>query len=485
MLPMSTLLKLIERNSLKDLLQLYSEGFTTPVFLFDADKSLLLQVPGDTPLAAHVMRAVTLRDSTVGYVAVPAKNASEGSLDFISQNLGQIAAMRYEIESLSGEVARNYEELSLLWRLSSRLGTGLDVTNICNVLADEVMHICPSNNVFVLLVNETGESAAACTANTEAPAKPVVTSSFMSRTALGADAGKVLTEVFDPAQGLLGQVFLKKEPLTVCDVNKDERYEGLPFPVTRIMIVPLTVEDSVIGVIVATDKLDGDEYYSTEIKLVHSIASECATSIKKALLYEEIRNILFSVTESFALAIDAKDPYTYGHSKRVAETAASVAVQMGFSSETVHWIRLAALLHDVGKIGTPENILRKNGSLSDDEMGRIREHPIIGAKMIEHISRMGEVAQWICHHHEKYDGTGYPAGLAQEKIPVPSKIIAVADYYDALTSDRPYRKTLSKEEALDIMKKLVGIQFDPAVFEYFEKVIPDGAPSCPTDDRGT
>jgi putative nucleotidyltransferase with HDIG domain len=240
----------------------------------------------------------------------------------------------------------------------------------------------------------------------------------------------------------------------------------------------------VIGVIVATDKLNGDEYYSTEIKLIHSIASECAISIKKALLYEEIRDILFSVTESFALAIDAKDPYTYGHSKRVAETAASVAVQMGFSSEAVHWIRLAALLHDVGKIGTPENILRKNGSLSADEMGRIKDHPIVGAKMIEHISRMGEVAQWICHHHEKYDGTGYPAGLAQEEIPMPSKIIAVADYYDALTSDRPYRKTLSKKEALDIMRRLIGIQFDPAVFEYFEKVLPDGAPSFPPDDRG-
>jgi putative nucleotidyltransferase with HDIG domain len=482
---MSMLLKLIERNSLKSLLQLYSEGFATPVFLFDTDKSLLLQFPGDRPLPAHVMRAVTLRDSTVGYVAVPTENASEAPLDFISQNLAQIAGMRYEIESLSGEVARNYEELSLLWRLSSRLGTGLDVTNICNVLADEVMHICPSNNVFVLLVNEPGDTTASCAMNPEdAPAEPVE-KSFVPRIALGADAGKVLTRVFDPARGLLGQVFVKKEPLTVCDVNQDERFEGLPFPVTRIMGVPLTVEDTVIGVVVATDKLNGEEYYSTEIKLVHSIASECASSIKKALLYEEIRHILFSVTESFALAIDAKDPYTYGHSKRVAETAASVAVQMGFSSEAVHWIRLAALLHDVGKIGTPENILRKNGSLSEDEMGRIREHPIIGAKMIEHISRMGEVAQWICHHHEKYDGTGYPAGLAQEKIPVPSKIIAVADYYDALTSDRPYRKTLSKEEALDIMKKLVGIQFDPAVFEYFEKVIPDGAPSCPTDDRGT
>jgi putative nucleotidyltransferase with HDIG domain len=476
---MPMLLKLIEKNSLKNLLRQYAETFSTPVFLLGRDRSLLLQFPEDEFLPGHFMRPVTLREVAVGYVALPEDKASPAALEFICRNLELIASMRYEIESLSGEVARNYEELSLLWRLSSRLGTGLDVTNICNVLADEVMRICPSHNVFILLANEAGNTSPS--GRPRDLREPDGKTFFIPRLALGDGAGNISARRFDPAGGLLGHVYKTKEPLTVCDVKQDERFEGLPFPVTRIMIAPLTVEDLVIGAAIATDKLNGDEYYSTEIKLIHGIASECAISIKKALLYEEIRSILFSVTESLALAIEAKDPYTYGHSKRVSETAASVAGEMGFSPEAVHWIRLAALLHDVGKIGTPESILRKDGSLSEDEMERIREHPIIGARMIEHISRMGEVAQWICHHHERYDGTGYPSGLAKEEIPLPSKIISIADSYDALTSDRPYRKSLTEQEALGLIKQLVGAQFDPVVFECFDKVIHGFISSLPAD----
>ncbi len=471
MVPM--LLKLIEKNSLKHLLRQYAEGFGTPVFLLGPDGSLLLQFPEGVHLKEHAVKPVTLREKTVGYVAVPSGSVSPASLDFMGGNLASIAAMRYEIESLSGEVARNYDELSLMWRLSSRLGTGLDVSNICSVAADEVMRICPSKNVFVLLCREPSDMPASGCMSIPCDPQPGQASTpvFVPKVALGADTERISTMVFDPSRGLLGRVYEKMEPLTVCNVNEDEGFEGFPFPVTRIMIAPLTVEEVVIGAVVATDKQNGDEFFSTEIKLIHSIASECATSIRKAFLYEEITNILFSVTESFALAIDAKDPYTYGHSKRVSETAAAVAVEMGFASEVVNWIRLAGLLHDVGKIGTPEDILRKKGALSEEEMNRIKEHPITGAKMVEHISRLREVAQWICHHHERCDGKGYPSGLAEEDIPVPSKIISVADSYDALTSDRPYRKTLSMEEALGIMSQTVGTQYDPAVFECFKKVI--------------
>jgi putative nucleotidyltransferase with HDIG domain len=281
---------------------------------------------------------------------------------------------------------------------------------------------------------------------------------------------------FDTSRGLLGQVYENKEPLTVCDVTLDRRFEGFPFPVLSIMIVPLTVEDSVIGALIATDKLDRKEFYSTEIKLVHSIASECALSIKKALLFEEIGQILFGVTESFASAIEAKDPYTFGHSKRVAETATAIAREIGFSAEEVNRIRLAALLHDIGKIGTPENILHKTTRLDEDEIKTIREHSIKGARMIEYIGRLRDIARWIRHHHERNDGEGYPSGFATEEIPVPSKIIAVADCYDALTSDRPYRKSLSKQDALALMRDNVGTQFDPAVFEYFLKVVEDAVP---------
>ncbi len=271
--------------------------------------------------------------------------------------------------------------------------------------------------------------------------------------------------------GLLGEVYRNKEAVTVCDVNKDSRFEGFPYHMTRILIVPLTVEDKVIGTIVASDKLDGNEFYTTEIKLITSIASACAVSIKKALLFDEIHDMLFSTAEAFSLAMEVKDQYTYGHSKRVSEISALIAKEIGLSAEDISSVRLAALLHDIGKIGTPEIILDKDSTLEPEEMERMREHPYVGARMVENIRRLRVIAQWMCHHHERYDGTGYPSGLKGEEIPLPSRIIAIADFYDAMTSDRPYRKALSREEAVKTMQPAVGTHLDPFVFEMFKRAI--------------
>lgn len=469
----------ITANKLKKLFQQYSEAFNITVLLFDRNKELLLKFPEDAPQAELTMKPLNLRGSLLGYVAMPSTDkASEAYLGFIEKNLSDVVEMGYEIESLSGEVARNYEELSLLWRLSSRLGAGLNVEKICNTLADEVMNVCPSNNISVMLVNEISSDTLATSSisSIQHPqcleSKPPVKKSVLSpKVSLGVSASRASKMTLNTDRGLAGYAFDKKEALTVCDVHNDKRFEGFPYPVKHLLIVPLIVEDIAIGAIIASDKLNGEEFYSTEIKLISSIASECAISIKKALLFDEIQSMLFSTAEAFSFAIDAKDPYTYGHSKRVSEMAVKIARNLGLPADTLNWIRLAALLHDIGKIGTPEDILHKVEKLNPDEISRIKEHPLVGARMIEHIKRLSEIALWICHHHEKYDGSGYPAGIKGDKIPLVSRIISIADTFDALTSDRPYRKTFTKEEAIRIMRESVGIHFDPGLFEYFEKAV--------------
>ncbi len=469
---MPHILDFVEANRLRKILHQYAEAFNASIFVFDANKEVFFKNPEEAAPGELSMRPLSVRDSIVGYIAVPASESQK--LDFITENLSEIVQMGYEVQSLSGEVARNYEELSLLWRLSSRLGVGLNVDKICSVLADETMNLCPSKSVSVLLLSEMPEetlTSSHLSGSGDPSYRQVKETFFFPKVSLGAYAVRASKMVFNAERGLLGQAFKKKEPITVCDVGTDERFEGFPFPVTRILIIPLTVEDSVIGAIVATDKLNGEEYYSTEIKLISSIASECAMSIKKAILFEEIRGTLFSIAEAFSLAIDAKDSYTYGHSKRVSEIAVGIAKEMDFPSDAISLIRLAALLHDIGKIGTPENILHKNDKLSSDEMDRIKEHPLTGRKMIEHIRRMKEIAQWISHHHERFDGSGYPSGLKGHEIPLASRIIAIADCFDALTSERPYRKVYSKEEAIEIMKGALGTQLDPAVFDCFIKTV--------------
>jgi len=470
---MPRLSELLEKNRARKLLEQYSRELHVPVFLLDKDKNVSLAFPEDGLYAALASKPVVLREKTIGYVAVPAECCLKDSqLEFLSLNLSVVLEMSYEIESLSGEVARNYEEISLLWKLSARLGAGLDVDTICGILVDEVMSLCPVKTVVLFLTDHISSDSLIPSldrnARNEEKGEKTV---FFPKACLGEYAKSASIMTLPADSGLLKSLSRLKEPLTVCDIANDERFTCFPYPLKSILVVPLTVEDEVIGVIIASDKLTGEEFYTTEIKLIFNMASECAISIKKAFFFDEIRSMLFSTAEAFSLAIDAKDAYTYGHSRRVADISVAIARKMALPPEVVNWTRLAALLHDIGKIGTPETILHKNGQLDVDELTMMKEHPVTGEKMIKHIPRFRELSRWIRYHHEKYDGTGYPFGIGGEDIPLVSRIIAVADCYDALTTDRPYRKAYDRDEAVKTMRETAGTHFDPVIFGYFEEVV--------------
>jgi len=470
---MSRISDLSDIGALKQLLRHYSESLHTAVFLFDEKGKLLLSFPETSPERELLRKPLFLRGSLVGHAAVPA--TAHRGLNFIVENLSIILEKDYEIESLSAEVARNYEEFSLLWNLSSKLGSVLDVEKVCAIAAGEIMNVCPSKAVAIFLADNISSDITAASYFQRAPGStpdPLgQTQTLFPLAALGEHAEQVLQMRLNTNGGLIGRAFHKKEALTVDDVRNDQRFEGFSYAVRRLLIVPLTVEDRTIGVIIATDKLNGEEFYSTEIKTVSSIASESAVSIKKASLFSEIRSMLFSTAEAFSFAIEAKDPYTYGHSKRVAELSVKIAHLMGIADDILDWIRLAALLHDIGKIGMPEDILHKGEKLNAEEISKVKEHPFIGAKVIEPIKKLSEVAKWIYAHHEKYDGSGYPEGIAGDTIPLPSRIISIADIFDALTSDRPYKKACTVEEAVEIMREFIGEHFEPILFEYFEKAV--------------
>ncbi|MDH4232074.1 MAG: HD domain-containing protein [Nitrospirota bacterium] len=471
---MPEIIDLLDKSRIKELLRQFSDAFGTSVILLDKNEDLLFTFPENMHHTDLMKEPVYLRDSIVGYVGIPkADNPPRSSLCFIGRNMTEIIGMGFEVDSLSGEVAKNYEELSLLRSLSTRLGAALNVDKICNELADEVMNFCPSKNVSILLRSDM--LADTLSTSYIVGSKNLVPESrktmLFTKVALGAYSSSASMMSLSTDRGLLKHAFDKKEPLTVCDVSADERFEGFTYPVSRLLIVPLIVEDSFIGAIVATDKLDGEEFFSTEIKLLFSIASYCAISIKKALLYDGIRSLLFSTAEAFSLTIEAKDVYTYGHSKRVSDIAAEIFKELGLPPEIINWIRLAALLHDIGKIGTPENILNKKGRLDIHEMDMVKQHPLSGAKMIEQIPMLRDLSQWILHHHERYDGSGYPSRLSGDSIPMPSRVIAIADVFDALTSDRSYRKAYTKGEALKIMRESLGKELDPVLFGYFEKIV--------------
>ena len=180
-------------------------------------------------------------------------------------------------------------------------------------------------------------------------------------------------------------------------------------------------------------------------------------------LYTKMRKMYLETIRALAAAIDAKDPYTKGHSERVAETSVALAQELNLSGRDIENIEYTALLHDIGKIGIADSILGKKDSLTSQEFDKIKEHTIMGANIIEPIDFLKNSYWAIYHHHERYNGGGYPDGLKAKDIPLCARIIGVADAYDAMGSDRPYRKKLSKEKILKEFTEQSGKQFDPQI----------------------
>ena len=188
-------------------------------------------------------------------------------------------------------------------------------------------------------------------------------------------------------------------------------------------------------------------------------------------LYTKMRKVYLETIRALAAAIDAKDPYTKGHSERVAATAVALAQELNLSDRDIENIEYTALLHDIGKIGIADSILGKKDSLTSQEFDKIKEHTIMGANIIEPVDFLKNSYRAIYHHHEKYNGEGYPDGIKSEDIPILARIIAVADAYDAMSSDRPYRKKLDKDKILKELKDQSGEQFDPEVVKVLISVL--------------
>ena len=184
-------------------------------------------------------------------------------------------------------------------------------------------------------------------------------------------------------------------------------------------------------------------------------------------LYIDMRNVSLSTIESLSKALDAKDSYTSGHASRVQEYSVKLAEEYGLSSKEIEDIKTSSILHDIGKIGIIDYILNKPGRLTDEEFEKIKEHPKVGADIIGEISFLKDISKIIRYHHERYDGRGYPEGLKADEIPIEACIICIADSYDAMTSDRPYRAALTREEALEEIEKNTGTQFHPSLAKRF------------------
>jgi len=252
---------------------------------------------------------------------------------------------------------------------------------------------------------------------------------------------------------------------------RDHRFPGLALKVQSCIIAPLAVREKVIGIIGIGTNSKEETYSREDVEMFGNFASQAAVSIENTQLYDKLQDTYIGTIGALAAAIEARDPYTVGHSARVTQYSVAIAQELGLSSQEVEEIRLAGLLHDLGKIGVPDSVLNKPGRLSDEEYQAIRMHPALSMKILEPLPHLANLMPIIYHHHERYNGHGYIDGKAGEDIPLGARIIAVADAYEAMTSDRPYRKALSREEAVSELKRNAGTQFDPKVVDAFLRLL--------------
>ena len=270
------------------------------------------------------------------------------------------------------------------------------------------------------------------------------------------------------------------------DALADERYVGgesiVRQRIRSVMCAPMRTTDEILGVLYVDSQM-AREFSEAELELLAAIGNQAGIALHRAKLMAEVERLFLDVMKAIASIIDAKDGYTHKHSERVAAFGVRLARHLGFDADSRAVVELSGLLHDVGKIGVPDAILNKPGKLTDAEFKEMRLHPLHGARILSNIQSQKVVSllPGVKYHHERWDGKGYPEGLKGEEIPLLGRVLGVADFLDALTSDRSYRKGLPLEEALQMVKDLEGQAFDPVVVKAARRTAREGRARAAVD----
>jgi putative nucleotidyltransferase with HDIG domain len=273
-----------------------------------------------------------------------------------------------------------------------------------------------------------------------------------------------------PVEGPFFEAVVGGKKHLLVDVGKPNPYTGVPLA-SQLLAIPFLVGNDVFGILNLSGKTDGTAFTEEEVFIAINLARKIASRIENNALYEVFFNNIVATLKSLITTIGVRDSYTKEHSDRVTMYSLKVAELMGLPADEIDTLRFGGYLHDIGKIGVRDTVLLKPGGLTEGEMQEIRLHSVIGDEIVKPIRFFDRERKVIRHHHERYDGKGYPDGLAGNDIPLIARILAVADTYDAMTSHRPYRKALSSEAAVAELVRCAGTQFDPDAVRAFQETI--------------
>jgi putative nucleotidyltransferase with HDIG domain len=360
-----------------------------------------------------------------------------------------------EIERLNEDLNRKIQELSVLYSISESFQSGYaEGEDLPERIVQMAADITDAKRASLMLVDEE-------------------TNRLVIRASRGIDP-RIQEGTQQPlGEGIAGKVAIEGKPLIVRNIEETdlEVAAGTGRYLTSSLIsVPLLIRKEVFGVLNVADKKSGKSFREEELTLLSALAHKAVLAIENQALYESIYTTLTDTLLSLVSTIEARDPYTKDHSQRVTQWAVQIAHAMGLGQDEVDVMKFAGYLHDIGKIGIRDSILMKPMTLTTEEMSIIRTHPIIGERIVKPLGLMPLERSIIRHHHERWDGKGYPDGLQGEEIPLPARILAVADVFDAITSNRVYRKARPPAEALRELQRSVGSQFDRQVVLAFQEI---------------
>lgn len=391
-----------------------------------------------------------VKDRCVGVLNLSGKkdggDFSEGDLRIMTI-LASHAASAIDNAQLYSQVKRQLDELETLYRLGHVLNSSLSLEDILPEVLDRTLELLGAKTASVMLLDETE-------------------SELSIRMARGLSEEIIRSTRVKLGERVSGRVAKEGRPILISRSEEGDNDSSL--------CVPLLSNDKVVGVLNIRTKMNGEDFTEFDLNLAVQLASIAAVAIENAGLHDELHSLFLSAISALANSIDARDPYTKGHSERVTAYTVMIAEEMGMDPDDIEQLRYAALLHDIGKIRIRDHILHKPGRLTDDEFAEMKRHPEYGVEIMRPVKAFQHILPAMLHHHERFGGGGYPDALEGDSIPLGARIMCVADCFDAMTSDRPYRKGLPVETAKNELVKNKGTQFDPDPVEIFIRLIEEG-----------
>lgn len=400
-----------------------------------------------------------VREHVMGVMVIEGKAEqafSKGEIKLMEIVADQ-AAIAVEKAQVHHEVQRIADKLSLVVQVGNAIGGTMDVDEILQLIVKTAADEIDAWACSLRLVDATGEV-------------------LIARASYGPGESALYHGPIPVGKSVAGRAFQTKQPAVIPDLSKDSRFEYTELAeegrLHSLVCVPLLHKDHAIGTLTVYHN-EERFFTSQDVRVLSALATQAAVSIQNVRLVESLKQLYLNTIKTIAAALSARDQYTGTHSDEASQYAKVIATELELTFEETELLEYGSILHDIGKIGVSDSILSKPGRLTPEEYEIMKQHPKIGAKILEPIEAFRDLAKIIEHHHEHFDGTGYPGGLRAQEIPLVARILHVVDAFHAMTSDRPYRKSLPREMAVQELQRGAGKQFDPTVVDALVRAVRD------------